>query len=218
MPLAFLRRDAPAAPEERVVVRVPKLAPFEALVSRVVDGGAELALTTSPGVPVRLLHHKPAIVEPPAGDERLSGTLLGVAGLQGRMREDVLHFLHPTASEREAQTPEQRRSFARIETVLPVTMVPARFKVGWLDGATRNVSAGGMLVTGAGRLGEGERLRLLVELAADDVLDLSARVVRSDEQGLAGLRLERLSQAERDRVARWITARERESLARLKDR
>lgn len=218
MPLAFLRRDARSAPfrEERVVVHVPRMAPFEAVVARVVEGGAELALTSAPGVPLRFLHHRAATVAPPNGDETLAGTLLGVAGRHGRLREDVLHFIHA----REAvPAADQRRAFARVETIRPVTMVPARFKVGWLDGATRNLSAGGALVTGAARLAEGERLRLVMELdpAAGVELDLQAKVVRSDEDGLAGLRLERLGAADREQLVRWVTARQREALAELRD-
>lgn len=216
MPLAFLRRDAhcTAAVEERVVVHVAKLAAFEALVTRVVDGGAELALAGSPGVPVRFLHHRAATLSPPQRDEALDGTLLAVAGRHGRVREDVVHFVHGPVN----TTVEQRRTFVRVETILPVTMVPVRFSRGWLEGATANISAGGALVSGAAGLSEGERLRLLIDLAREAPVDLRAKVIRADPSGLAGLRLEQLDAGQRERLVRWITRYQRAALAELRDR
>src|SRR4051812_5833964 len=80
-------------PEERVRVLVPRVTTVEAVVSRVVSGAAELALTEDPAVPLRFLHRKRATIVPLAGDDRVDGTLLAVPGPAGRVREDVLHFL-----------------------------------------------------------------------------------------------------------------------------
>ena len=40
----------------------------------------------------------------------------------------------------------------------PVAIVPENFKVGWLNGSLRNVSIGGMLVSGAEQLQVGDAL------------------------------------------------------------
>jgi hypothetical protein len=210
-----LRRDT----EERVRVLVPRLATLEATVVRAVNGAAELALTAGPEVPLRFLHRRKATIVPLAGDNRVDGTLLAVPGAHGRVRDDLLHFLQavvPLAPPR----PTQRRDEARIDLVRPVAMIPEGFKVGWLNGFTRNVSAGGVLVAGAEVLESGDRLRLRFELdSEDDLIDLLARVVRADDAwGLRGLRLERLDERERERITRFVFARQRRALAELRSR
>lgn len=54
--------------------------------------------------------------------------------------------------------------------------------------------------------------------ASGEQLDVRAKIVRAGEGGLAGLRLERLVSAERDRLVRWLAQRQGEALAELKDR
>jgi hypothetical protein len=205
--------------EERVRVLVPRVATLEATVVRAVTGAAELALTAKPEVPLRFLHRRKATIVPLAGDNRVDGTLLAVPGAHGHVRDDLLHFLQavvPLAPPREPQ----RRDAARIDLVRPVAMIPEGFKVGWLNGFTRNVSAGGVLVAGAEVLESGDRLRLRFELdSEDDLIDLLARVVRADDAwGLRGLRLERLSDAERERIVRFVFARQRRALSELRSR
>jgi len=210
--MSLLRQGA----EERVQVLVPRVAAVEAVVVRVVTGAAELALLSRPPVPVRFLHRRRAAVVGPGPDERADGTLLAVPGRGGRVRDDLLHFLQDVV----ALAPPQRREFARVTLVRPVTMVPDGFKVGWLNGFTRDVSAGGLLVAGAQALERGDRLRLRFELEhEDDLLDLLARVVRTDDDwGLRALRLERLDEHLRDRLARFVLERQRRALAELRAR
>jgi hypothetical protein len=205
--------------EERVRVLVPRLTTVDAVVARVVSGAAELALLRRPEMPLRFLHRRKATIVTPAGDRRVDGTLLAVPGREGKVRDDLLHFLQavvPLAPPR----PEQRRDHARIDLVRPVAMIPDGFQVGWLNGFVRNVSAGGVLVAGAEALESGDRLRLRFELdSEEDLIDLLARVVRTDEDwGLRGLRLERLSESERERIVRFVFARQRRALAELRAR
>jgi hypothetical protein len=206
--------------EERVRVLVPQVATLEAVVVRAVTGAAELGVTgAEPHVPARFLHRRKATIVPLAGDGRVDGTLLAVPGAHGRVREDLLHFLQavvPLAPPR----PPQRRDDVRIDLVRPVAMIPSGFKVGWLNGFTRNVSAGGVLVAGADALHEGDRLRLRFELdSEEDLIDLLARVVRADEDwGLRGLRLEGLGERDRERIVRFVFARQRRALAELRAR
>ncbi|HWH95273.1 MAG TPA: PilZ domain-containing protein [Baekduia sp.] len=206
--------------EERVRVLVPQVATFEATVLRAVSGAAELALTSAAGVPARFLHRRRATIVPLTGDDRVDGTLLAVPGAHGRVRPDLLHFLQVVVPLAPPRAEQQRRDAARIDLVRPVAMIPEGFRVGWLNGFTRNVSAGGVLVTGADALEAGDRLRLRFELDdEDDLIDLLARVVRADDAwGLRGLRLEGLDERERERIVRFVFARQRRALAELRSR
>lgn len=207
--------------EERVRVLVPRVATLEATVVRVVTGAAELALASRPDVPLRFLHRRPATIVPlPAADDRVDGTLLAVPGPNGRVREDLLHFLQAVVPLAPPRREPQRRDEHRIDLVRPVAMIPEGFRVGWLNGFTRNVSAGGVLVAGADALETGDRLRLRFELdSEEDLVDLFARVARADDTwGLRGLRLERLSERERERIVRFVFARQRRALAELRSR
>jgi c-di-GMP-binding flagellar brake protein YcgR len=206
--------------QERVRVLVPQVATFEATVVRAVSGAAELEIASAAGVPARFLHRRRATIVPLTGDDRVDGTLLAVPGAHGRVREDLLHFLQAVVPLAPPRRKPQRRDAARIDLVRPVAMIPEGFRVGWLNGFTRNVSAGGVLVAGAEALGEGDRLRVRFELdSEEDLIDLLARVVRADETwGLRGLRLERLSDGERERIVRFVFARQRRALAELRSR
>jgi hypothetical protein len=205
--------------EERVRVLVPQVTSLEATVVRAVTGAAELALTATPDVPLRFLHRRKATIVPLAGDDRVDGTLLAVPGAHGRVRDDLLHFLQAVVPLAPPRAP-QRRDQTRIDLVRPVAMIPDGFKVGWLNGFTRNVSAGGVLVAGAEALEAGDRLRLRFELDSEEnLIDLVARVVRADDAwGLRGLRLEHLSERERERIVKFVFARQRRALAELRSR
>jgi hypothetical protein len=205
--------------EERVRVLVPRVATLEATVVRAVAGAAELALTATPEVPLRFLHRRKATIVPLAGDDRVDGTLLAVPGPHGRVREDLLHFLRAVVPLAPPRAP-QRRDEVRIDLVRPVALIPDGFKAGWLNGFTRNVSAGGVLIAGADALEAGDRLRLRFELDdEDDLIDLLARVVRADDTwGLRGLRLERLTDRERERIVKFVFARQRRALSELRSR
>ena len=205
--------------EERVRVLVPRVATLEATVVRAVTGAAELALTATPDVPLRFLHRRKATIVPLTGDGRIDGRLLAVPGPHGRIRDDLLHFLKAVVPLAPPRAP-QRRDEIRIDLVRPVALIPDGFKVGWLNGFTRNVSAGGVLIAGADALEAGDRLRLRFELDdEDDLIDLLARVVRADDTwGLRGLRLERLTDRERERIVKFVFARQRRALAELRSR
>jgi hypothetical protein len=205
--------------EERVRVLVPRVATLDATVVRAVTGAAELALTATPEVPLRFLHRRKATIVPLTGEGRIDGRLLAVPGPHGRVREDLLHFLKAVVPLAPPRAP-QRRDEVRIDLVRPVALIPDGFKVGWLNGFTRNVSAGGVLIAGADALEAGDRLRLRFELDdQDDLIDLLARVVRADDTwGLRGLRLERLTDRERERIVKFVFARQRRALAELRSR
>lgn len=212
--MSFLHRRG----EERVRVLVPRVATMEALVVRVVPGAAELLFDAGTPLPTRFLHRRPAAVVPAGGgDERLDGMVLAVPGPGGRVHPQLVHFLQSVVPLPRAAGP-QRRDHVRIDFVRPVTMIPEGFKVGWLNGFTRNLSAGGMLVAGAEGLGEGRRLRLRFELEDEaELLDLPGRIVRADEHwGVHGVRLEAVEHATREQLARFVHERQRRALAELR--
>lgn len=213
------RRD----PDERVRILVPRLASIDARVTRAVPGAVELTLATRPHVPIRFLHRRSAALAPGNGRaDRLWGTLLAVPDARGAIRDDLVQFLHDAAPAATvpgavgAPPAPQRRAHARVDVVRPVAIIPDGFTVGWLNGTTRNVSAGGLLVAGADALEHGDRLRVRIELdREDDLLDLLARVARAEDRyGLRGLRLEGVGAAERERIVRYVFARQREALSR----
>jgi PilZ domain len=205
--------------QERVRILVPRLVTVEAVVTRVVAGAAELTLLHRPEMPLRFLHRRKATIVPVRGAGRVDGRVLAVPDAAGSVRDDVLHFLQavvPLAP----RPPSQRRDHARIDLVRPVAMIPDGFQVGWLNGFVKNVSAGGVLVAGADALESGDRLRLRFELDDEEnLIDLLARVVRADDgSGLRGLRLEGLNERERERIVRFVFARQRHALAELRAR
>jgi len=255
--------------DERVLLDVPGIGEYEAVVARAVPGAAELALINGP-LPARYLaghgcHVVPSDARapgprPPRGAhsaDRIDGRLVAVRSPSGGLRDDVVQMVFdvtrqarvppiptpaaagdarraasahasPAAAPRgvtgaaaysaiKPHTPEQqRRVFHRVAIVRPVTLVPARFKVGWLDGQTRDLSEGGALISGAERLREGERLRMVLELGPGAMFDTDGRIVRFDAAGLAGVRWDRLSQDDRVRLQQYIAIRQRAALAELR--
>jgi hypothetical protein len=112
--------------------------------------------------------------------------------------------------------PGSKRRGVRVQLIRPVAIVPESFKIGWLNGATRNVSVGGILVSGAEQLQSGDGLRLRFELDhEDDVIDIKGRVVRdNDPWGLRGVRIESAGERERERLIRYIYESQRRAIAR----
>ena len=56
--------------------------------------------------------------------------------------------------------PGSKRRGVRVQLIRPVAIVPENFKVGWLNGSLRNVSIGGMPVSGAEQMQVGDGLRV----------------------------------------------------------
>jgi hypothetical protein len=210
--------SAGLASNQLVRVHVHRQASLEMRVVRAVPGAAELCVTSGIEIPLRVLHRRPAVVVPADCDgERLGGTLLAVGDHRGRLRDDRVHFLQSVVPLRRA-APPQRRDFARVDFARPITMVPEGLAVARIDGFIRNLSAGGLLVAGAGRLELGRRLRLRFALA-DEELEAGAEIVRADQDwGLRGLRLANLDPATRDALARFVAERQRRAIAQLRAR
>ncbi len=112
--------------------------------------------------------------------------------------------------------PGSKRRGVRVQLIRPVAIVPENFKVGWLNGSLRNVSIGGMLVSGAEQMQVGDGLRVRFELDhEDDVVDLRGRIVRDDAPfGMRGVKIERADDRDRERLIRYIYESQRRAVAR----
>lgn len=218
--------DAMLRAEDPVTLQVAGIGELAALVVRAVPGAAELAVLDAPGaLPARYVTGRRCRL--PGG----SGTLVAARRGDGTIRDDVLHLvLDPVAAPaprhaagvaayaaiRPQPQAEQRRSFARVELVRPVLLVPARTGNAWIDGKTEDLSPGGARISGAGRLRLGDRLRLLLELGPGALLDGGGQIVRVEGDGIAGVRLDRLGERDRKVLARYLQARQAAALAELR--
>jgi c-di-GMP-binding flagellar brake protein YcgR len=106
----------------------------------------------------------------------------------------------------------QRREFVRVDAMVPVSYKPMG-GTGWVaETTTVNVSGGGFMIAGREglRIGEIRQFTLALDGDTEDAgeLEVTGEVVRETDAGL-GIRLLELEEAERDRLIRWVFARER---------
>jgi hypothetical protein len=105
----------------------------------------------------------------------------------------------------------QRREFVRIDAMVPVTYLPLG-KGGWVaETTTINVSGGGFMISGREGLRMDEICEFTVELDGEreaGPLTCDGQVVRETRGGL-GIRIVTIEEDERERLIRWVFARER---------
>jgi hypothetical protein len=106
----------------------------------------------------------------------------------------------------------QRREFVRIDAMVPVSYQPIGSS-GWTaETTTTNVSGGGFMVSGREGLSINDVMPFTVELDGDSAeagtLHIVGRVVRETHGGL-GVLIEQIDEDERERLIRWVFARER---------
>ncbi len=104
----------------------------------------------------------------------------------------------------------QRRDYVRVEAFVPVTYQPAG-PDGWTATAiTLDVSGGGFRITGAEALRLGDMMRFTLELGeGDDPVQAVAQVVREAGDDEFGMRFVEILERDRQRLVRWVFARER---------
>lgn len=186
---------------DRVALLVHALAPLPATVAATERTQATLVLEGGGPIPARMLHRRPAAIETALHGRRYraEGQLAMVAGRRGRAREDAVafHFVDGT--------PRMRRREERTPAVLPVTLVPMHAAVPPTRGLTLNVSPGGALLRGPEALDRGEELLLHLHLPGEDLpVPAKGEVVRRTDDGLLGVRLDRMRDADRALVLRWV--------------
>ena len=128
----------------------------------------------------------------------------------------------PTAPAAEARldAPDdgaQRRDFVRVDASLTVyvRLADELQDDRELKTKTLNVSANGMLLDNAYDLSEGSQIVVELELDADaggPPVEARGRVVREVRPGVKGVVIESIAPADRERLVRYVTLRERERL------
>ncbi|CAA9534819.1 MAG: hypothetical protein AVDCRST_MAG85-4000 [uncultured Solirubrobacteraceae bacterium] len=199
--LAPPKQVLPLRPHDRVLVLVESFPSLAATVVGTTRTEATLLLDQS-GVPARMLHRRPAALEVMVERRRYRGDgFLAMVARRGKVRDDAIAF-HFT----DAESPI-RRVHPRAPAVLPVTVVPVGNPLLPARALTVDLSAGGALVRGSAGLGlqHGTPLLLHIELPDED-LPIPARgaVVRQTADGLTGVRLDTMRDADRALVVEWV--------------
>ena len=109
----------------------------------------------------------------------------------------------------------QRREFVRVDAMVPVSYQPAG-ATGWTaETTTINVSAGGFMISGREGLNMHDVMWFTLELDGgareSGPLQVLGRVVRETPGGL-GIEIEQIDERERERLVRWVFARERTAM------
>jgi hypothetical protein len=185
---------------DRVALIVDALAPLPATVAATEATQATLVLDGGP-IPARMLHRRRAAIETAVDGRRYraDGQLAMVAGRRGKAREDAVAFHFGTPE------PRLRPRETRAPAILPVTLVPVHAEVPPARGLTLNVSAGGALVRGPQGIASGQELLLHLHLPSEDLpIPAKGEVVRRTDDGLLGVRLDRMRENDRDLVLRWV--------------
>jgi hypothetical protein len=104
----------------------------------------------------------------------------------------------------------QRRDYVRVEAFVPVTYQPDG-PDGWTATAhTLDVSGGGFRVAAAEGLRLGNMMRFTLELGeGESPLQAVAQAVREAAEDSFGMRFVEILERERQRLVRWVFARER---------
>jgi hypothetical protein len=187
---------------DRVALLVDALGPLPATVAATERTQAMLLLDPTARVPARMLHRRAAAIETALEGRRYraEGDLAMVAGHRGKAREDAVAFHFRVASD----APMRRRE-ERTPAILPVTVVPMHADLPPARGLTLNVSSGGALLRGPATIGSGEELLLHLHLPTEELpIPAKAAVVRRTEDGLLGIRLDKMREADRELVLRWV--------------
>jgi hypothetical protein len=114
----------------------------------------------------------------------------------------------------------QRREFVRIDAMVPVTYLPMGVG-GWTaETTTINVSGGGFMISGREGLRMDETCSFTLHLDGEreaGPLECDGQVVRETAGGL-GISITVIEEEERERLIRWVFARERLSRQIVRDR
>lgn len=188
-----------SARPQHAQVALPGLGRVAALVE--VDGArATAALLSRPTRPLTGIVGEDVAVHITTGKGvlRLDARIAAVPGPE-RMVLDV-HARHEIV---------QRRSFARVNAFLPVVAEPG--STGEVPTAIVNISAAGAVISHLEAVEPGDSIELTVTLDPTELpVRIGARVVRRFEDILSAVHFERLDERDRERIVRFVMARQRE--------
>jgi c-di-GMP-binding flagellar brake protein YcgR len=186
---------------QAVHVIAPSGASIDARVKDAGTGSLLLRLDHGDGDPVGLLADEPVSIEftNQRGVCRILGTAQAAAG-DSALRIDATGTIELI----------QRRDYVRVEAFVPVTYQPAG-PDGWTATAnTLDVSGGGFQIAEAEGLRLGDMLRFTLELGeGEKPVQAVAQVVREADDGAFGMRFVEILERDRQRLVRWVFARER---------
>jgi c-di-GMP-binding flagellar brake protein YcgR len=116
----------------------------------------------------------------------------------------------------------QRREFVRVDASIPVEYEPIGPEDWKVTTTTGNVSGGGFLLNNPQALKVGETMRFTLDLGQGEgyvggPLEVMGKAVRETEGGALGINFEDISDEDRERVIRFVFARERMARAVTRD-
>jgi hypothetical protein len=104
----------------------------------------------------------------------------------------------------------QRRDYYRVESFVPVTYQPYGPDGSTVTANTLDVSGGGFRISAAEGLKLWDMLRFTIELGeGEDPVQAIAQAVREADDDSFGMRFVEILEGERQRLVRWVFARER---------
>jgi hypothetical protein len=110
---------------------------------------------------------------------------------------------------------DQRRLFARVDAFLEVVAVAPPGSTETIAAAVVNISAAGAVVSRLERLSPGDPVDLTLTLAPHEPpVEIGGRVVRRFDRLLRAVYFERIHDADRERIVRFVIVRQRLELKR----
>jgi hypothetical protein len=201
---------APSIPAgEHVHLSLPHVGLLPATVSSVEPGAIVLVLTVKDPRVDRLAGGEVAVeYKTGRGIQRFGGILQLDAS-----RPEQLRVVTHGEAER-----IQRREWARVDTILPITVHGVDEPIGG-DTTTLNISGGGVLVSDKWNMPLGTDVR--IELRADvkePPIKAMGRVVRVAGKDEKGIRIDSIAREDEERLVKLVRERERAALRMSRDR
>jgi c-di-GMP-binding flagellar brake protein YcgR len=186
------------------MLRMPHIGGLPATVERSEPGGLVVVLAVADNRVARLSGQEVAVEATTArGIQRFTGALQLTPN-----RPELLRV----AIEREGER-IQRREWARVEAVVPITVIVIEDSSAGGRTNTLNVSGGGVLISDPWRLALGIDVRVEIEPAPDSPpIRALGRVVREAATDQKGIRIDDMSREDEDRLIKFIRERERAAL------
>lgn len=189
---------------QQVTLDAPEIGRLGARVEEAADDHVTVALFTEPGGQLEL------------ADVTLEFTTpRGLLRLRGRARpagQDAVRL--DIDGEPELR---QRRGFARVDSVRPVSVVQGD-DVDGIASYTLNLSGGGVLLAGPDTLAVGDTVWLSLRLFdGAPAVEAQARVVRDTGEGFKGVEIERIAPRDRELIIRFVFDRQRHARQMARD-
>ena len=187
----------PLRARDRVALLVEDLPAVAATVAGIGREQVTLLLDAA-ALPARMLHRRAAALERAHEGRRFrgEGVLAMAVGQRGAVRDDAVVFHFGAA---------QRRARPRTPAVLPVTLVPMTEPVPPARALTLDLSVSGALLRSGSSLERGAEVQVHLQLPGEELpVPAAGAVVRRTADGLLGVRLDRMRDADRELVDRWI--------------